>query len=542
MKGNLIVPIYVDTNALLDLPASIGGRLFSIGLAALPGVVLTLALLWLGVVTPVRADPGPRYVAATGTDVSNNCTASNNPCATIQHAVDVAGAGDEIQVAGGTYSRVGTVAVITKNLQIVGGFDPAFTAPDPNLYETVLDGGWAGSVISISNAGDVFLQYLKITHGDGIGNCQIGTVGGCGGGVFAEGTDLHIAQCFITDNVGSSTKGGLGGGVYVNANGHAVEMWQSQVISNTAAVSSSLSSQYGLGGGVYIGGGTASLRQNRILDNVGSVNHSGSGGIHLQGVTHADILTNTIVNNWGNTNTIWYGGGGGLSIDGYAQEVLVSGNVIEGNWAGGAAGIGGGVYVGASDVHLTRNTIVNNVSGPYFGHGGGLYIQSSTPVTLSNNLIAQNASGSNGGGVYVTMGGAPSSQALLVNNTIADNGDSGVLADRYATVTMTNNLIAGQATGITTTAPAIISADTNLFWNDSDPIVGSNAIQQDPLLTVDYHLRDGSPALDAGITIPWLTTDLEGSPRPQGSGYDIGTFEGRWWALYLPLIRSLDMG
>jgi len=245
------------------------------------------------------------------------------------------------------------------------------------------------------------------------------------------------------------------------------------------------------------------LRQNEIADNVGGVNHGGSGGIHLSGVTHAEILTNTIVNNQGNANTTWYSGGGGLYITGNAKEVLVSGNVIEGNWAGGSAGLGGGVYVATSDVHLTRNTIVNNVSGPDYGNGGGLYIQSSTPVTLSNNLIAQNSSGGNGGGVYVTMGGAPSSQVLLVNNTIADNGDSGVLADRYATVTMTNNLVTGHAVGITTTSPAIVSAETNLLWNNSDPIVGSNAIQQDPLLTVNYHLRDGSPALDAGLTIPW---------------------------------------
>jgi hypothetical protein len=34
-----------------------------------------------------------------------------------------------------------------------------------------------------------------------------------------------------------------------------------------------------------------------------------------------------------------------------------------------------------------------------------------------------------------------------------------------------------------------------------------------------------------------LTTDLEGHPRPEGSQYDMGAFEGEkvWWDVFLPL-------
>jgi hypothetical protein len=66
-------------------------------------------------------------------------------------------------------------------------------------------------------------------------------------------------------------------------------------------------------------------------------------------------------------------------------------------------------------------------------------------------------------------------------------------------------------------------------------IVGTNAIHSDPLLAADYHLRPGSPAVDTGRPISWLTTDLEGNPRPQGSGYDIGAFEGVRWDVFVPL-------
>src|SRR5512136_2100495 len=40
------------------------------------------------------AAAGPRYVAVGGGDAGNDCTVSSNPCATVQHAVDVANPGE----------------------------------------------------------------------------------------------------------------------------------------------------------------------------------------------------------------------------------------------------------------------------------------------------------------------------------------------------------------------------------------------------------------------------------------------------------------
>jgi len=41
----------------------------------------------------------------------------------------------------------------------------------------------------------------------------------------------------------------------------------------------------------------------------------------------------------------------------------------------------------------------------------------------------------------------------------------------------------------------------------------------------DFHLRQGSPAIDAGIALAEVTNDFDGNVRPQGAGYDIGTYE-----------------
>lgn len=518
-------------------------RLFHCTWVAMLGIILALLLLWLASTTPTWANPATRYVRSTGShDGGNDCKTATDPCATIQHAIDVADPGDEIRVAGGTYSRVGTLAAITKELAIIGAFDQAFNSPDPDLYQTVLDAGWGDSVISITNAGDVLLLHLMLTHGDGTGNCGDS---GCGGGIYATGTSLHVGHCVITDNVGSKSGDnmGFGGGIYAFASARNIDIWESQIVSNTASANPS-PIYYAYGGGIYVQYGTTSLVENQILNNVGSSVGTGGvgGGIFLYGVTQGNVLTNTIQGNKAATSN-WGADGGGLAL--FASTAYVAGNRIEDNWTNpNWAGYGGGVYVwGNTDAHLTRNTIISNATLPpntgWFAPGGGVAIISSEPVTLTNNLIAQNtASDGDGGGVYVSRSVTPASRALLVNNTIADNGDSALMVDQHAVLTMTNNLIAGHETGLKTgiVFSGTISADTNLFWNTSDPIIGTHAVLAAPLLMPDYHLGSGSPAEDAGLTIPWLAVDLEGTARPQGSKYDIGAFEGVSEKVYLPLI------
>ena len=507
-------------------------------LAALPGLALAALLLWLGTTVPARAGPNTYCVNQSGTGCAAVC--GGGCYASVQAAIDAAPFDAEIRIAEGTYTDPGgTVAAITKSLALRGGYDSTCGEFDPDLYHTVLDAQWGGSVVSVTNAGDVFLENLTLTHGDGSGNCGSGS--GCGGGIYAKDTSLHIGNCVITDNIAnrSGSGEGRGGGIYARASNRAVEMWESRIVSNTANTNPS-SIYYSEGGGAYIRLDTVSLIRNQILDNVGSSAGTGGmgGGLYLDTLTHADVLTNVIRGNWASTG-YRAGDGGGLYLSS-SVAAYVSGNRIEHNWTSpNHAGNGGGVFVNESEVHLTRNTIISNATGVgWTGRGGGVFVVSRRPVTLSNNLIADNAASIYGGGVFVGWYIPPASQALLVNNTIVDNGASGVVGQVYAVLTMTNNLIAGHTTGLTVTQPftGAVTADHNLFWNASDPIVGTNAILQDPLLSADYHLRTGSPAVDAGLTIPWLTTDLEGNNRPQGSGYDIGAYEGAQEEILLPLV------
>jgi hypothetical protein len=228
------------------------------------------------------------------------------------------------------------------------------------------------------------------------------------------------------------------------------------------------------------------------------------------------------------------------------QYATFSDNVFRDNvasMASGGWGQGGALYLqevwGAV---LDANQFLGNTASTdgSFGYGGAINTNAGVVFTMTNNLVAQNDASGAGGGLRITTYSGKQVVGTLVNNTIVDNdrgaGGEGILVGDYVTVTLTNNLIAGHAVGITDTSTSnTISADTNLLWNDTDPFVGSNAIQQDPLLTTKYRQRDGSPALDAGLNIASVTTDIEGNPRPWDE-YDIGAYEGVWWEVFLPLV------
>ncbi len=91
-----------------------------------------------------------------------------------------------------------------------------------------------------------------------------------------------------------------------------------------------------------------------------------------------------------------------------------------------------------------------------------------------------------------------------------------------------------------------MTLDHNLYYNAAAPprwqrdgifLQTFDAYQQaagekhsrfvDPCLVgaADAHLRPGSPAIDAGVTLRDVPADLDGVARPRGAGHDIGAFE-----------------
>lgn len=66
----------------------------------------------------IKSTGNVRYVATTGSDISNDCTDSSQPCATIGHAISVAEVANTIEIAQGTYPQTALLQIDLDSLII----------------------------------------------------------------------------------------------------------------------------------------------------------------------------------------------------------------------------------------------------------------------------------------------------------------------------------------------------------------------------------------------------------------------------------------
>lgn len=178
------------------------------------------------------------------------------------------------------------------------------------------------------------------------------------------------------------------------------------------------------GGGIFVGFETNLTILNTTVAGNSTTDTNGysGGGIFSGGFTTLMIVNSTIVGNrasnrdFSSAGTVSAGGGGGIFSQGTTATVRNS--TITGNYAGSAnnsgsgnsrGGDGGGIST-ANNVSLTveNSTIVNNHAGiasvdgvgtATQGQGGGIDNgPSSSPVTISNSIVAGNIAGTSGPG------------------------------------------------------------------------------------------------------------------------------------------------
>ncbi len=466
-------------------------------LALAVGLGLTLTLLSL--LGRAHAATGVRYVAPApgGTDAANTCTDKFTPCATIQHAVDEANAGDSILVAAGSYSDVQgrlypngyfspppggiitQVIYINKSLTVRGGYDANFDTWDPATLTTTLDAQGAGRVIMIAGNITVAIDSLHITGGDASGLSGGAGANDTGGGVYALHPTLTLGNCQVHANTAY-----YGGGVALLYANNA--MLQDNVIRSNAA-----RGEISRGGGVYLkNNDSATLEGNTIFSNS---NENYGGGVYLENdvnttFSHNDLERNTSLN------------GGGVFLN-KGHNITLNGNTFYSNTA---TTRGGGIYVYSSTAALDNNAIIANQDG---GYGNGVYIGAST-VYLRHNTLTRNYGG-NGSGVYaatITMDPVSVPSYVTMTNTILTSHTIGVNVLSGSAITLNGVLWSGN--GSNTQAYGLISI--------------ANSISGDPAFASDgYHITPASAAVDAGVEAG-LATDIDGDLRISGDGPDLG--------------------
>ena len=157
-------------------------------------------------------------------------------------------------------------------------------------------------------------------------------------------------------------------------------------------------------------------------------------------------------------------------------------------------------------------------------------------------LFVSNTAGLNGAALYLVTG-----QMDLLHTTIAgpQSNPGTALFNLAATLHITNTIIANHALGIH--SGGATTEDYNLFsgnlTNTIGITLGAHSLIGDPHfvdpLQDDYHLRLDSPAIDHGIDAG-VETDLNGSLRPIGFGFDLGAYEypRSIHRFYLPLLTK----
>ena len=334
---------------------------------------------------------------------------------------------------------------------------------------TTIDGGDSGSVVTADNVDAAAkLDGFTITNGYYPN----------GGGMYNSSSSPTVSNCTFSENSASIVPSiGEGGGMY-NVN-------SSPTITNCI--------------------------------------FSGNDATGLGGGMHNLMSSPTVTNCTFSENTAHQGGGmHNLNSSPTVTNCTFSGNSSD------ATAPGGGMRNHDSSPTVTNCSFFNNTAGTT---GGGMYNVNSSPI-VANCIFYHNLANGGGYGGH-EMANLGSSSPTVINCTFYNEADL-AMYNNNSSPTVTNCILWGHWDMIYNVG----GASPVVTYSDVPYIDGTGNINADPMFVDpdgpdnilgnsddNFHLRAGSPCIDAGTSNGAPNTDFEGDPRPQGAGYDMGADE-----------------
>ncbi len=289
------------------------------------------------------------------------------------------------------------------------------------------------------------------------------------------------------------------------------------------------------------------IANNKIHDNLGwsalaAQNPPNSQTLAVRPANAQGIDCVSVDNLWVVNNHVYNIPSIGIYCKGNARNALIENNLVENVYAEGimlgqqtdAILLTDGPYETYDGV-IRNNVIVNTQE-------SCLATASSRDVKIYNNTC-YNAASNRHAAIHISNQSEVSDQTFgininVFNNIIIGTGARSVMKIDYRSLV----------------SPAELHMDNNIYWSvdGSSPTliwkdklgdtavpfsewvarsgVDQNSLALDPLFNNvsggDYRLTDNSPALDAGANLATdVPKDFANTPRPQGSGWDIGAFE-----------------
>ena len=251
----------------------------------------------------------------------------------------------------------------------------------------------------------------------------------------------------------------------------------------------------GAGGGIYCSSSSPTIANCIINGNVAaSYNFKpGSGGGIYCSSSSPTITNCTISNNSASIGKLTSSGAGGGICCSFSSPTIMNCTI-----SNNTASRGAGIYCYSSSPTITNSIINGNVvHGSYSGAGGGISCYSSSPTIMNCTINSNTASGAyephQGGGIY-----SNSSFPTVTNCILWDNTPDQIYGSAGATYSDIKDGYSG------------------LGNIDSNPLFVSSGV---------YELSANSPCINSGTSSGAPSTDIDGNPRPQGAGYDMGAYE-----------------
>ncbi len=421
------------------------------------------------------------HVTTTGSDSGDG--SERSPFASITKAVSVAGPGDGVLVHAGVYrERVDITRSGAPGAYLVLKAVGAASIEDPR--SPAWNWSWDG-VLTLSGASYVVISGFQVRHSRWFG---------------ISGSRSHhvFVQNCATDDTAAS-------GIYFRESDHVY------VRGNTVRRACSVTRAEG-------GGAQECISMASVADF--EVHHN---EVYESAVSDADAS-------------------GGEGID--AKEACARGRIFR-NYVHDLVRLG--IYVDSWNGPLTDVEVFENV---VQGCAHGFAVSSeyggvARRVGIVNNLAYRNRKH----GIVISTWGEPGhadgprEDVRIINNTVFANGDArsggGITVEsaNVRGVVIRNNIISQNGKWqLVITDPSKVMAEFNLidgfrnagFAGESR---GERFVEGAALFVSaragDFHLDEGSPAIDAGSADGAPAADFDGVPRPQRAGYDIGVHEKR---------------
>jgi len=474
------------------------------------------------------------YVKAAS--ATGSCSAWDNACS-LQTALSLAVAGDEIWVAAGTYHPSETDPSVyfslVSGVAVYGGFPVGggdWTERDWVTNATILSG-------ELGDPGDTSDNSHHIVTGSDLSVSTtldgFSIVGGYSTSGFASGIYFFSANASVSNVNISNNHSGQGGGMTI-ING-------SPTLTNVTFFNNTAS----WGGGLY------STTSNPTLLNVTFDSNSAQQGGSMYSISDGDLtLTNvTFINNIASTT-----GGGVWTYEG--NVILTNGSFINNSALGSGSNPdlykgGGGMF----NYHYTTSTLTNVTfsgnSSAYYG--GGLYNLQASTSTLTNVTFSANSAFRGGGLANFVTSPSTMTNVTFVGNSASDAG-GGIYNYESSTTTIRNGIMWNN----TPSHVKNISSNFGIAYSDIQGgcpaeayLSCSNIINTNPLLgslqdnggfSQTHALPSSSPAIDSGDPVNYPPTDQRGYFRPidgdavPGARTDMGAYEYGSFELTGPII------